>query len=74
MPQVPANVAQVIYSQIEGATLINNSLGEIWSVGCDKEVNISFKAGNQTYLVNPLDATMKLSDLGVSGDGCVGAV
>jgi hypothetical protein len=72
LPQVPSSVAQTIYSQIEGATLVNNSLGEIWSMGCDKEVNITFKAGNQSYHINPLDATMSLSDLGVTGDGCVG--
>ncbi|KIM80490.1 hypothetical protein PILCRDRAFT_822588 [Piloderma croceum F 1598] len=73
LPQVPANVAQFIYSQIEGATLVNDSsIGPIWTMGCDKEVNISIKAGGQNYPMHPLDTTMSYSNLGISGDGCVG--
>jgi len=73
LPQVPSTVAQIIYSQIQGAQLVNNTdLGSIWSVPCDQEVNITFKAGNQSYHIHPLDATMSLKDLGLTGDGCVG--
>jgi hypothetical protein len=43
-------------------------------MGCDKEVNISIKAGNQNYPMHPLDTTMSYSDLGIPGDGCVGTV
>jgi hypothetical protein len=41
---------------------------------CDREVNITFKIGNQSYHVHPLDATVALTDVGVTGDGCVGTV
>ncbi|KZP25231.1 acid protease, partial [Athelia psychrophila] len=72
LPQVPAGLAQAIYSQIEGAQLSNTSVGEAWTMDCTKEVNITFKAGGQMYHINPLDATMEASDLGDDGDYCIG--
>jgi hypothetical protein len=42
---------------------------------CDKEVNITFKAGGLSYHVHPLDATMEPSDLGLeAGKNCIGMV
>jgi len=43
-------------------------------MGCDKEVNVTIRVGNESYPIHPLDATMPYSDLGLSGDGCVGTV
>ena len=40
---MPKGVAQAIYSQIEGAKLSNvTGLGSIWTMDCDKEVNIEY--------------------------------
>ena len=75
LPQVPADVAQQIYSQIEGAKLQNISgLGEIWTMDCSKEVNITFKFAGNSYPVHPLDSTMTSSDLGLNDSFCFGTV
>lgn len=76
LPQVPADVAQQIYSQIEGAQLQNiDGLGEIWTMDCAKEVNVTFKFAGNSYPVHPLDTTISASDLGVNNNSlCFGTV
>jgi len=74
LPQVPAAVASAIYSQIDGAVLSNiTGLGAAWTMPCDREVNITFKAGGISYPIHPLDTTMTPADLGLTGDFCIGA-
>jgi hypothetical protein len=73
LPQVPASVASGIYSQIVDANLKNiTGLGPTWTMPCDREVNITFKAGGKSYPVHPLDATIAPADLGLTGDYCIG--
>jgi hypothetical protein len=74
LPQVPADVAQEIYSQIEGAQLKNiDGLGEIWTMDCSMEVNITFKFAGNSYPVHPLDSTMPASNVGLQDDSfCLG--
>lgn len=75
LPQVPPAIANGIYSQIEGAKLRNVSgLGAVWTLSCDKEVNVTFKIGGEKYLIHPLDTTIEASDLGLEIDICIGAV
>ncbi|KAK0243960.1 aspartic peptidase domain-containing protein [Armillaria nabsnona] len=58
--QVPKSVADAIYSSFSGADYRNvpGLLGEVWTLPCDEEVNITFKFSGNSYHVHPLDATM----------------
>lgn len=76
LPQVPADVAQQIYSQIDGAKIQNiDGLGQIWTMDCSMEVNITFKFAGNSYPIHPLDSTMPASDVGLTNDNfCLGTV
>ncbi|KAJ7274248.1 aspartic peptidase domain-containing protein [Mycena rebaudengoi] len=59
LPQVPKSVASGIYSRFSGAELTNDpSIGNIWYVPCEQEVNITLKFGGVSYPIHPLDTTV----------------
>ncbi|PBK97380.1 acid protease [Armillaria gallica] len=59
LSQVPRYVADAIYSRFSGAEYMNmTGLGEVWTLPCDEEVNVTFKFSGNSYHVHPLDATM----------------
>ncbi|KAK0504254.1 aspartic peptidase domain-containing protein [Armillaria luteobubalina] len=60
LSQVPKSVADEIYSRFSGAeyTNVTGVPGEVWILPCDEEVNITFKIGDNSYHIHPLDATM----------------
>ncbi|KAF7364914.1 Peptidase A1 domain-containing protein [Mycena venus] len=67
LPQVPASVAKAIYSQFNGAELINDkSIGQVWILPCTQEVNITLKFGGKSYPVHPLDAAIDPATFGLS--------
>lgn len=67
------DIAKGIYSQIEGAKLVNlTNDGPAWVVPCDKEVNITFKFGGKPFIIDPLDATWPHPELNDSM--CMGTV
>jgi hypothetical protein len=52
-------VAQAIYGNITGAFINDEfTIGNIWIVPCDVEVNITVKIGGISFPVHPLDATL----------------
>ncbi|KAF8895613.1 aspartic peptidase domain-containing protein [Infundibulicybe gibba] len=64
-PQVPAAVAKAIYGRIPGAEIMDiPTLGDIWILPCDREVNITFSLGGKKFPIHPLDATMSPLFLG----------
>ncbi|KAJ7636236.1 aspartic peptidase domain-containing protein [Roridomyces roridus] len=67
-PQIPASIAQAIYSQFGSDAELTtiSGQGDFWIVACDREVNITLKFGGQLYPVHPLDTTM--SDEALGGD------
>lgn len=75
LPQVPASVAEAFYRSVPGAQLVNqDQLGQIWQMGCDYEVNITFKFGGLSYPVNPVDAVLDLNATDDAGNKiCYGA-
>jgi hypothetical protein len=40
---VPKEVADAMFSGVDGAQYVNMTDGEYWMFGCDKEINITFK-------------------------------
>ncbi|KAG8214531.1 aspartic peptidase domain-containing protein [Butyriboletus roseoflavus] len=75
LPQVPPYVAQALYGGIPGAVLTNlSSLGEIWVLPCDQEVNATFLFGGVEFPIHPLDLNFDGFGLQANGKGyCVGA-
>ncbi|KIP04220.1 hypothetical protein PHLGIDRAFT_129664 [Phlebiopsis gigantea 11061_1 CR5-6] len=76
LPQVPKAVADAFYSRVPGAQLTNYSgLGEVYTMPCDVELNVTFKFSNVSYPIHPLDTS--LSSLGktdaLGNPVCVGA-
>ncbi|KZP27564.1 acid protease [Athelia psychrophila] len=60
-PQVTASMAEAIYGRFTGSKLENiTDLGEVWTLPCDAEVNITLKFGGQSIPIHPLDATFHL--------------
>ena len=54
-------VVDAIYSGAKGAQLVNDpSVGALWVVDCDAEINVTFKIGGQSYPVHPLDVTRQV--------------
>ena len=73
------SVADAFYSNVPGAQLKNISgLGEIYTLPCDQEVNITFVFSGKKYPIHPLDANMNGTDLKITDDAgneiCAGAV
>ncbi|KZT70994.1 acid protease [Daedalea quercina L-15889] len=77
LPQVPTAVASAIYSRVPGASFVNVAAasGNVWTLPCNVELNVTFKFGGVSFPVNPLDTN--LGALNVKGsDGnevCVGS-
>lgn len=73
------SVADAIYSGVSGAQLTNISgLGEIYTLPCDQEINLTFVFSGTKYPVHPLDTNLNGTDLQIT-DGsndalCIGAV
>jgi hypothetical protein len=64
-----------MYASLPGARLTNVTLlGEMWSVPCTTEVNVSLSFGGVRYPVHPLDISAPLALLtgDPSQEGCVG--
>ena len=69
-------VADAFYARVPGAQLTNYSgLGEVYTLPCDVELNVTFKFANVSYPIHPLDTS--LSSLGktdaLGNPVCVGA-
>ncbi|KAI0662199.1 acid protease [Cubamyces menziesii] len=76
LPQVPTRVAEAFYKNVPGSALVNRPdlNGEIWELPCDKEVNITFKFGGDSFRIHPLDANLDLNLTNSQGQHvCVGA-
>ncbi|KIP08626.1 hypothetical protein PHLGIDRAFT_34907 [Phlebiopsis gigantea 11061_1 CR5-6] len=75
LPQVPASVAEAIYGDVPGAELVKDAdLGEVWTIPCDIEINISFKFGGKDIPIHPLDTSLDLNATDDSGSRvCLGA-
>lgn len=76
LPQVPKAVADAFYGRVPGAQLVNyTGLGEVYTLPCDVELNVTFKFNNVSYPIHPLDTS--LSSLGKTdaqgNQVCVGA-
>ncbi|CAL1707657.1 unnamed protein product [Somion occarium] len=63
MSQVPQAVADAFYLRVPDAKLENiTGVGEIYTVPCNAELNVTFKFGNVSIPVHPLDTSS--DDLG----------
>lgn len=72
-------MSDAIYADIPGAKFENISgIGEIYTLPCDQEVNVTFMFAGVKYPIHPLDANMNGSDLLVTdsagGEICFGSV
>jgi hypothetical protein len=68
-------ITDAMYASLPGARLTNVTLlGEMWSVPCTAEVNVSLSFGGVRYPVHPLDISAPLALLigDASQAGCVG--
>jgi hypothetical protein len=53
------SAADAIYNRIQGAELQNiDTIGQLWTVPCTQEVNVTFKFAGQRYPIHPLDVTL----------------
>ncbi|OAX44350.1 acid protease [Rhizopogon vinicolor AM-OR11-026] len=68
-PQVPSYVAEALYGNIPGASLMNiGGIGEAWSLPCDQELNATFLFAGIKFPIHPLDLNIDI------GNGqCAGA-
>ncbi|PCH43782.1 acid protease [Wolfiporia cocos MD-104 SS10] len=78
LPQVPAAVAGAIYSRVPGANFTYSpAAGNVWTIPCNVELNVTFKFGGVSFPVNPLDTSLSPSVLTVMNAAgetvCVGA-
>ncbi|KAG8872302.1 hypothetical protein FRB97_007777 [Tulasnella sp. 331] len=55
LAQVPATLAEAIYSGVKGAHLVSTGSQDLWEVPCDTEVNVTFVFAGQKIFVHPLD-------------------
>lgn len=71
-----SSVAEAIYGDVPGAELVKDTdLGEVWTIPCDIEINISFKFGGKDIPIHPLDTSLDLNATDDSGSRvCLGAV
>jgi hypothetical protein len=68
-------ITDAMYASLPGSRLKNVTLlGEMWSVPCTAEVNVSLSFGGVRYPVHPLDISAPLALLtgDASQEGCVG--
>lgn len=68
-------VADAFYGRVPNATLANvTGLGEVYTLPCDVELNVTFKFGNVSYPIHPLDTSMDLSETDALGNKiCIGS-
>jgi len=73
LPQVPRSISDAFYSRVPGAAFKNVSgLGEVWTLPCNAEVNVTFKIGGVDYPIHPLD-TVDERSTGGGGVVCYGS-
>lgn len=79
--KLPRSVSDAIYGKIPGAELANvSSIGLVWTLPCDAEVNLTFKFAGKSFPINPLDTSLDTSLDGINvtdsegNAACVGAV
>lgn len=76
LPQVPAAVSNAIYSRVPGANFTNmKNVGNVWTLPCDVELNVTFKFEGVSFPINPLDTNLgTLTTKDANGDTvCAGA-
>ena len=68
-------MADAFYGRVPGAALTNvTGLGEVYTLPCDVELNVTFKFGNVSYHVHPLDTSMDLANTDSLGNPvCIGS-
>ena len=70
-------MANAIYSRVPGASFVNEpaASGNVWTLPCDVELNVTFKFGGVSYPVNPLDTNLGALNIKDSNGNevCVGA-
>lgn len=71
-----SSVASAIYSDVPGADLVSDpSLGKVWTIPCDVEINISFNFGSKNFPIHPLDTSLDFNATDDNGNRvCIGAV
>lgn len=56
-------VADAFYARVPGAQLVNyTGLGEVYTMPCDVELNVTFKFANVSYPIHPLDTSLSSLD------------
>ncbi|KIM89410.1 hypothetical protein PILCRDRAFT_60964 [Piloderma croceum F 1598] len=78
LPQLPRSVVDAIYQDIPGAKFYNDtSVGPIYALPCDQEIDLTFYFGGQPYPIHPLDTNLDGSQLNLMDDNgnpvCIGA-
>ncbi|KAI0630356.1 acid protease [Trametes polyzona] len=77
-PQVSKRIADAIYARVPGAkfTTVTNAAGQMWTIPCSTELNVTYVFANVSYPVHPLDTVTNAFRGPVDADGnptCVGA-
>jgi hypothetical protein len=72
-------VVDAIYQNVPGAKFYNDtSVGPIYALPCDQEIDLTFYFAGQPYPIHPLDTNLDGSQLGLVDDNgnsvCIGAV
>ncbi|KAH9949576.1 acid protease [Amylocystis lapponica] len=58
LPQVPRAVSDAIYGRVPGANFTSyTQTGQVWTVPCNVELNVTFKFGGISFPVNPVDTS-----------------
>jgi hypothetical protein len=74
LPQVPSYISDAIYGNITGAAKQNiKSLGEVYVLPCNAEVNVTFVFGGQKIPIHPLDTNLAGFQDNGGNDICVGS-
>lgn len=75
LPQVPKAVADAFYARVPSAQLSNiTGFGEVYTLPCDVELNVTFKFANVSYPVHALDTSLDINKLDALGNPtCLGA-
>jgi hypothetical protein len=67
-------VSDAIYSRIPGSSFqtISRGIGQVWTVPCNAEINITFIIGGVSFPINPQDTSLAWNNGGQLI--CIGAV
>ncbi|KAG2151405.1 aspartic peptidase domain-containing protein [Suillus clintonianus] len=69
LPQVPSYVAEALYSNVPGASLMEvTGMESIWVLPCDQEINATFLFAGIQFPIHPLDLNFDFGD-----NQCAGA-